>query len=467
MSLTGDNREASEISDVTHQAVAKPKPPRLPPAWRPEELTADDGGLKRSPHWLLALIIGFFVIALAWAWLAQIDEIARGEGRVITSSQTQYVQNLEGGIIEKILVKEGDSVKKDQVLFQLDRVRFASAYREGQQGELGLQAKVARLSAEVQGTPLQMPAEVQKAARALADNEIAVHRARMGDLAGKNAVLREQLAQRTQEVVELQSKRDRTQEQLEILQREIAITAPMVKEGAVSEVELLRLQRELTRIRGDLEAATLALPRAQSAIEEARRKMQDNESQFRSQAASELSAARNELAKVAETVPGLEDRMARTLVRAPVNGVVKTIANKTPGGVVQPGTPMAEIVAVEDTLLVEARIRPQDIAFVSVGQKATVKLAAYDYSIYGGIEGKVVHVSADSIQPQAQSGQSPEPYYIAHVRTLKPGVEHGGKLLPVIPGMSGQVDVITGRRSVLHYLLKPINKTLERALTER
>jgi len=457
----------SEVIDVAHEPVAKPKPPLLPPAWRPEELAADDGGLKRSPHWLLAAIIAFFMIALAWAWLAQIDEIARGEGKVITTSQTQYVQNLEGGIIEKILVREGDLVKKDQVLFELDRMRFASAYREGQQGELGLRAKVARLTAEVQGSTLKMPADVLKSAPALADNEIAVHRARLADLAGKNAVLREQLAQRTQEVVELRSKRARTEEQLEILKRELAITAPMVKEGAVSEVELLRLQRESARIRGELDAATLAIPRAQSAIEEARGRMQDNESQFRSQAAGELSAARNELAKVAEAVPGLEDKMARTLVRSPVNGVVKTIANKTVGGVVQPGTPMAEVVAVEDSLLVEARIRPQDIAFVKAGQTATVKLAAYDYSIYGGVEGKLVYVSADSIQPQAQAGQASEPYYIAHVRTLKPGVEYRGKLLPVIPGMTGQVDVLTGRRSVLYYLLKPINKTLERSLTER
>ena len=177
--------------------------------------------------------------------------------------------------------------------------------------------------------------------------------------------------------------------------------------------------------------------------------------------------ARNELAKVAEAVPGLEDKMARTQVRSPANGIVKTIANKTPGGVVQPGTPLAEIVPVEDSLLIEARIRPQDIAFISVGQKAIVKLATYDYSIYGGVEGKLVYVSADSLQPQAQQGQSPEPYYVAHVRTLKPGVEYRGKVLPVIPGMTGQVDVLTGRRSVLHYLLKPINKTLERALTER
>jgi len=449
------------------ETPAKPKSLKLPPAWRAEELAVDDAGLKRSPHWLLAAIIAFFAIALLWAWLSQIDEIARGEGKVITASQTQYVQNLEGGIVAKIRITEGDNVKKGQVLFELDRTRFASAYREGLQSELGLRAKVARLTAEVQGATPKMPAEVLKQAAALAENETAVHRARLSDLAGRNAVLREQLAQRKQEVVELQTRRERSREQMEILKRELAITAPMVKEGAVSEVELLRLQRESARIAAEFDAATLAIPRAQSAIEEARQKMKDNEAQFRSQAANELSAARNELAKVAEAVPGLEDRMARTLVRAPADGVIKTIANKTPGGVVQPGTPMAEIVAVQDSLVVEARIRPQDIAFIKIGQKATVKLAAYDYSIYGGIAGELVYVSADSIQPQAQPGQSAEPYYIAHVRTLKPGVEYAGKLLPVIPGMTGQVDILTGRRSILYYLLKPINKTLERSLSER
>lgn len=457
----------SDIVDVESTPVEKPKASLLPPAWRAEELAADDAGLRRSPHWLIAAIVGFFLAAVVWAWLADIDEIARGDGRVITASQTQLIQNLEGGIIAKILVKEGDRVQKDQVLFQLDEVRFASAFREGAQGFLGLKAKVARLSAEVHATRPAMPLEVLKGAPALAENEIAVYRARQADLSGKNAVLQEQLAQRRQEVVELQSRRDRTQEQLELLKREITITAPLVNKGAVSEVELLRLERDSARLRAELEGATLAIPRALSAIEEARKKIQDNEAQFRSQAAGELSQARNEMAKAAEAVPGLEDRLARTVVRSPVNGIVKTIANRTPGGVVQPGTPLAEIVASEDSLLVETRVRPQDIGFVSVGQRATVKLAAYDYSIYGGLEGRVEMVGADSFVPQAQTGGAAEPYYVAHVRTVQAAVDYHGKPLAVIPGMTAQVDILTGRRSVLYYLLKPINKARERALTER
>lgn len=459
-----------EIQDVDFKPVKVEKGPLLPPAWTREELSFDDGGHKRMPHVLLGLVVAFFVIALAWAAFGDIDEIARAEGKVITASQTQLVQNLEGGIITKILVKEGDLVEKDQVLFQLDDVRFASAFREGQQGELGLRAKVARLTAEVGRSQPAMPPEVVKGAPALAQNELSVFQARQRDLASRNSVLQEQLTQRRQEVVELQSKRDRTQEQIELLRREISITAPLVKQGAVSEVEMLRLDRDLSRLRSELEAATLAIPRAQAGIEEVRRKLEENDSQFRGQAANELSLARNELAKVAETVPALQDRMSRTQVRSPAKGIVKTIANKTPGGVVQPGTPFAEIVAIEDTLMVEARVRPQDIAFVTAGLPAVVKLAAYDFSIYGGLDAKVELVGADSTQPQGQAGQAAvtqEPYYIIHVRTTKPTLEFQGKALPVIPGMTASVDVLTGRRSVLHYLLKPLNKARERALTER
>lgn len=457
-----------DIVDVESTAVAKPKGPLLPPAWKIEELSFDDGGNRGAPHWLLGAIVAFFVIGFLWSALADIDEIARADGKVITASQTQLIQNLEGGIINTILVKEGQLVEKDQVLFQLDDARFASAFREGQQGEMGLRAKVARLTAEVQRTRPVMPREVEKNAPGLAANELAVYAARQRDLAGKNAVLQEQLVQRRQEVVELQSKRDRAQEQIELLRKEITITTPLVKQGAVSEVEILRLERDMARLRSELEASALAIPRAQSAIEEARRKIEDNDSQFRGQAAGELSLARNELAKVAETVPALEDRVTRLQVRSPVKGYVKTIANKTPGGVVQPGTPFAEIVPVEESLLIEARVRPQDIAFVSIGQKAVVKLAAYDFSIYGSLEGKVEMVSADSTQPQPQQGgASPEPYYIAHVRTTKSVIDYGGKALPVIPGMTAQVDVLTGKKSVLHYWLKPLNKARERALTER
>jgi adhesin transport system membrane fusion protein len=434
----------------------------LPPAWRRDELSLDDPGLRRNVHWLLYAIVAFFVAAVIWAALAVVDEVTRGEGKVITSSQTQYIQNLEGGIISQILVREGQVVEKGDVLFRIDSTRFASEFREGRSSNRALRAKVARLTAEAQRTRLQMPDDLRKEAPAAAQNELAVYEARQQDLANKNGIFREQLAQRNQELVEMRSRAARLDEGLQYLQKEIALTAPLVKQGIMSEVELLRLEREAARVRTDLDAARLALPRIQAAIEEAKRKLADGELAFRSAAAAELAEARAQLAKLGEALPALEDRVSRTEVRAPAKGIVKVIPNKTPGGVVQPGSPLAELVPVEDRLLVEAKIRPSDIAFVSVGQPAVVKLAAYDYSIYGGLEGRVEYVSGDSLQP-AQG----EPYFVVHVRTHASAVAFQGKMLPVIPGMTATADVLTGRKSVLEYLLKPINKVRERALRER
>lgn len=460
--------KADEQEVMQAAPTAPVKSPLLPRAWQRADLSADDGGLAIGPHWLLAAIIAAVVAAIAWAAIGEIDELVRGEGRVITTSQTQTVQNLEGGIVSRILVKEGELVQQGQVLFQLDELRHVSAYQEGAQGAMALKAKVARLTAEVAQRPLVMPAEVIRQARPLADNEISVYAARQRDLAAKTATLQEQLVQRRQELIELESRRARLADQFDLLRKEITITAPMVKQGAVSEVEMLRLERESARIRSDLDGAELAIPRARAAIEEVRRKMEDVQTAFRSEAASQLSLVRGELAKADEIVPALEDRLARAAVRAPVRGIVKIIPNKTPGAVVQPGAILAEIVPVEDTLLVETHIRPQDIAFVSIGQEAVVKIASYDYSIYGGMPGKVTHISADSIVPQGPSGaQGQEPYYVAHVRTRSAALEYKGKLLPVIPGMPATADILTGRRTVMHYLLKPINKAMGRAMTER
>lgn len=434
----------------------------LPRPWTPEELAVEDRGLRPAAHWLLIAIGGFFAAGLLWASLAKIDEVTRGEGRVITSSQTQYIQNLEGGIIAQILVREGEMVQKDQVLFRIDPTRFASEFQGSQQESQALRARIARLTAESQGARLDMPDEVRKESPLLADNEISLYLARQRDLANKNGILREQLAQRQQELVEIHTRAERLNEGFGFLKKEIGMTAPLVKEGIMSEVELLRLERESARVRTDLDGARLTVPRIQATIGEARRRIEENELAFRSQAAAELAEAKGKLAKLMETIPALQDRVSRAEVRSPVKGLVKVIPNKTPGGVVQPGSPLAEIVPMEDSLLVEAKIKPTDIAFVSVGQPVVVKIAAYDYSIYGGVEGRVVHVSGDSIQPQQG-----EPYFIAHVRANANGVEFQGKLLPVIPGMTATVDVLTGHKTVLYYLLKPVNKARERALSER
>ena len=430
--------------------------------WVPGEMQAEESGGRWLPHALLATVALVFIAALAWASIGRLDELTRGEGRVITASQVQIIQNLEGGIVSQILVKEGQLVEKDQVLFQIDDTRFAGAWREGRQGSLALRARIARLGAEAHRARFEMPADILRENRTIAENETALYHSRQKDLVTRNEILQQQLLQRQSELTELQSRETRLRESFDLIKREIGITAPLVRQGVISEIDLLRQEREAARIRTDLDGATLAIPRVLSSIEEAKKKLDDNEFAFRSAAGVELAQARGELAKLAETIPALEDRVTRTTVRSPVKGIVKQLAVKTLGGVVQPGNPIAEIVPVEDALLIEARIRPADIGFVAVGQKAQVKLTAYDYSIYGGLDGEVVHVSPDSIQPQQG-----EPYYIAHVRTASSTLAYRGRNLAIIPGMTATADILTGRKTVLDYLLKPINKTRERAMTER
>ena len=430
--------------------------------WAPEELGAADIRERRLPHALLIGTALFAVIAIAWAAYFEIDEVARGDGRVITASQVQLVTNLEGGIIAEILVREGDVVQKDQPLIRIDPTRFVAAQREGEQGTLALKAKIARLAAESNRAAFSMHAEVIKGNPTLAAGESKLYRARQAELAAKTQVLRQQLAQRESELTELRTRGERLAEQLALLDREIAITAPLIPRGVVSEVELLRLEREQARTRADLDQARLSIPRAQAAIDEAHSKLADADATFRAQAGVELAQAQGELAKLAEQIPALEDRATRTLVRAPMHGIVKTIPNKTVGGVVQPGSPIVEMVPVEDTLLVETRLRPSDIAFVQPGQRAIVKVSTYDYSIFGGMEGKIEYIAADSIVPQQG-----EPYYIAHVRTRSNAIDYFDKKLAISPGMLASVDVITGKRTILYYLVKPINRARERAMTER
>jgi membrane fusion protein, adhesin transport system len=447
---------------MSTQAVADQPRPATIAGWVSDRIRAEDMRSRRLPHLLLAMIALFFTLALAWAAFFEIEEVARGEGRVVTQSQVQVITNLEGGIISEILVREGDAVMKGDPLIRIDPTRFESAYKEGEQNALGLKAKIARLTAEVNRTSFRMPPDVARGTPALAERETGLYRARQSELTNKVLVLRQQLAQRESELRELRSRAERLAEQLVLVEREVAITAPLVKRGVVSEVELLRLEREQSRTRTDLEQARLSMPRAEAAIDEARGKLVDAEASFRSQAAGELAQTQAELAKVAEQIPALEDRAARTVVRAPMNGVVKTIPNRTIGGVVQPGSPMVEMVPREDTLLIEARLKPADIAFVHVGQRAVVKVTAYDYSIFGGLEGRIEHVSADSTVPQQG-----EPYFVAHIRTTSNAIEFQGRSLSISPGMLATADVITGKRSVLHYLTKPINKARQRALTER
>ena len=370
---------------------------------------------------VLYLTALFLVAAIAWAANAVLDEVAVGVGRVVPSSQVQVIQNLEGGILSQLSVVEGQVVEKNQPLLRIDDTRFTSSYREAKVKRLSLLATIARLTAEAEGAPLVFPAEVRRAAPRLVKSETELFATRRRALEETIAGLKRSLDFATQEM---------------------KMTEPLVAQGAMSEVELLRLRRQVNEMQTSID---------------------DRRNHFRATASEELTRTKNELDGLAEASVAMADRVKRTLVRSPVRGVVKKLNVTTIGAVIQPGASILEIVPLEDTLLIETQIRPDDIAFIHPGQSATVKVTAYDYSIYGGLPGVVALVSADSIVDE-KKGVS---FYKVLVRTNSASLEYQGKSLPIIPGMTASVDVLTGHKTVLDYLLKPVLKAHERALRER
>ncbi|MGL4272097.1 MAG: HlyD family type I secretion periplasmic adaptor subunit [Pseudomonas paracarnis] len=408
-------------------------------------------------------IIAFFVFLVVWAGFSQIDEVTRGDGKAIPSSKLQKIQNLEGGIVAELYVKEGQIVEAGAPLIRLDDTRFVSNAGETEALRLAMQLRVERLSAQVDDRPLNIPDEVLKAAPSQAANERSLYESRRQQLKDEVGGLQEQLVQRQQELREFTSKQGQYRSQLSLQRQEINMSEPLVAQGAVSPVEVLRLKRAEMETRGQLDATTLAIPRAESAIKEVQRKIDETRGKFRSEALTQLNEARTELNKPESTGRALEDRVSRTLVTSPVRGIVKQLLVNTVGGVIQPGSDMVEIVPLDDTLLVEAKIRPQDIAFLHPGQEAVVKFTAYDYTVYGGLKAKLERIGADTITDEDKKTT----YYMITLRTDRSHLGTDEKPLLIIPGMVASVDIITGKKSILSYLLKPIIKARAEALHER
>lgn len=407
-------------------------------------------------------IIAFVLFCLLWANFAEVDEVTRGDGKAIPSSRVQKIQNLEGGIVSELFVHEGQVVEAGTPLLRLDDTRFASNVGETEADRLSLAMRVERLSAEVEGRELAIPEDIAAKAPGLAQSEKALFLSRQQQLQDEIAGLQEQLTQRRQEVREYASKQGQFRNSLELLRQEIRMSEPLVAEGAVSPVEVLRLKRAEVEARGQLEATGLAIPRAEAAIKEVERKIDETRGRFRSEALTQLNEVRTDLSKIESTGKALEDRVNRTLVTSPVRGIVKQLLVNTIGGVIQPGSDMIEIVPIDDTLLVEARIRPQDIAFLHPGQEAVVKFTAYDYTIYGGLKAKLEQIGADTVTDE--EGNS---FYLIKLRTEKSHLGSDERPLLIIPGMVTSVDIITGKKSVLSYLLKPIIRARAEALRER
>jgi adhesin transport system membrane fusion protein len=421
--------------------------------------------LQKSPvKSRLILWVAFAVVIwlIAWASLAEIDELTRGIGRVIPSHQVQVIQNLEGGILSEILVDEGELVEKGQILVKIDDTTFSSSYEESLQRLSSLKAKSIRLEAEATNRPFKATEEEQIAMPELIRQEKSLFETNKRQLESSIKVLQQQVKQRKNELKEAQAKQKNLRRSYESIRKELDITRPMMEKGIVSRVEFLQLERRANDIEGQLEEVTLSIPRIRSTIIESQNKVDGALLEFQNKAKEEWNAVVAEMHQIMESIEALSDRVRRTSVRSPVKGVVKRLLITTINGVVQPGMDILEIVPLQDTLLIEAKVKPQDIAYIYPGQKAMVKFTAYDFTIYGGLEGKVTHISADTIVDE--QGDS---YYLVRIKTDKNYLEKNGKKMEIIVGMTANVDIITGKKSVLDYMLKPILKAKYNAMTER
>lgn len=407
--------------------------------------------------WLIAI-----VMFVAWAYFAQIDEIARGDGDIVPSGENQMIQNLEGGIIEEILVKEGQVVEKDQLLIKIDNQKSQSSFSTNVIKADALDAKIVRLTAEASGQEFVISKDMLQRIPQFIENEKSLYDTNKQQLSSKLNALKAQLAQRRQELAEAKSSRNSMKASLVFINKEVAMTKPMVIKGVRSRIDYLKLQREANEVKDKYNSARLAIPRLHSAIKEVQSTIEETMFIYKSEAKLKLNEAVSELRGYRANSTALRDQVKRTLVRSPMKGIVQKLFVHTRGGVIQPGADILEIVPTDSTLLVEVKIKPSDIAFIYFGQKAIVKFSAYDFAIYGGLDGEVMHISADTITDQKENV-----FYTVRIKTDKNFLERQGKKLRIIPGMTVSVDIITGRKSVLDYILKPILKTKQYTFTER
>ena len=401
-------------------------------------------------------------LLVAWAAWAELDEVTHGQGQVVAAQRTQIIQNLEGGILREIMVKEGDVVEKNQLLARLDNLGAASQYRDAMNKALENQVALARLEAEKNGTEPVFSAELREKAPQIVTDQEEIFQTRRDKFTSEAQLLESQYKQRLEDVDEQQGRKVQLEKTLDLAEERRDIAKPLVDRKLFSKVDYLDLEQRVVTLSGDIEALSSTMSKAKEAAEEARRKLALRKAEMEAQISEEINKRRTELTSLQEVLSAGGDRVTRTELRSPVRGTVKRVVVNTLGGVVRPGDPIMEVVPLDDTLLVEARIRPADIAFIHADQKAMVKISAYDFSIYGGLEARVEQISADTIEDRKG-----EYYYLVKLRTQKNAINYRNEQLPIIPGMVASVDIISGKKSILDYLLKPILKARQNALRER
>lgn len=422
-------------------------------------LIDDVRALRGARLIIVATVVGFAVFLL-WATLARVDEVTRGQGRVIPSSKVQVIQPSQPATIRAILVRGGQTVKKGQLLVRLDDTDSSSELGEIEAESRSLEARAARLTQEAQGQAFGCPEGLSAEA---CESEAALQQLRANALRTKLSALSAAVEQRRRDLSEAQATAASLRQSLQLANDQVAMLEPLAAKSIVPQTELLQARREAQDIRGRLAAAQEAISRNAAAIREAQAQLSEADLQFRQEALDERNQLSAKLAVNQESLRGAAGRLERSEIRSPVDGIINDVQVNTVGGFVNAGQKIMQVVPAGEKLLVEARVQPRDIAFINVGDDAIVKVTAYDFSIYGGLQGKVVQVSADSIYDE----EAKEAYFTVLVETDRSYLRNGKAQLPITPGMICDVEIITGRKSVLNYLLKPVNKARNEALRER
>ncbi len=417
------------------------------------------------------IIIMIFASLITWAYFAQIDELARGSGKVIPTDKVQTIQSLDGGIISDINIKEGDIVEKNQPLMKIDTTRFQASLEENKQEYLALLAVKSRLEKEAEINiyspipTLKFRNEVINDESRYDKNEKLLFVNRVKELKSTIMVLSTQKKQKQQELKEIRSTIDKLRKSLNFIEEQRSTLRRLVQNGIRSKYDLIEIEKEYSQTKGDLRTAELSISRAEFSITEVDNRISEQINKFRSEASNELQKTLGLINKFEARLVGDQDKVEKTTILSPVNGIIKQINYNTIGGVVQSGADLIEIVPSSEALVVEAKIDPKDIAFINPSQKAIIKITAYDFSIYGALEGEIIEISADTIiDKESKDGKS---YYRVLVKTDKNFLEKNEKEYPIIPGMIATVDIVTGKKTILDFILKPILKVKQDSMHER
>jgi len=409
---------------------------------------------------LLWVVFISIVSVISWMSWAEVDQITRGSGKVVPSSKVQVIQNLEGGIIKSIYVHEGDTVEVNQLLMDLDDIRFSSSVQEVEVDYYSTIATISRLRAEAKNEKIIFP-EMLDGFDEYKKREVSLYHRQQESAEADVSIAKKKTTQFKQDLLTVKNKSKHLRTSYELMKRELDMTRPLAMKGIIAQVELLQLEQKVNDLLSGVQENEMEIPKINISIDENEERASNIWLEFREEAGEQLRDSEIKLARIIETRKSLKDQMSRRHVVSPVNGIVQKVHSNTVGGVVKPGMDLIEIVPVDDNMIVETMVLPKDIAFLRVGLPAMIKLTAYDFTIYGGLNGTIENISADTV-----ANEKGEHFYVVSISTDLNDSNNSLSSLAIIPGMTADVDIVMGKRTILSYLLKPILRAKYNALTE-